>query len=56
MNEREQRVDMIQQRLINRITQATKEGVNISTEDAVQIAFMLDIIRVIIRKTDEILK
>ncbi len=56
MSEREQRVDMIQQRLITSITQATKEGVNISTEDAAQLAFMLDIIRMIIRKMDEILK
>lgn len=56
MSEREHRVDMIQQRVIKKLAETKGGEIRISGEDAVQIAFMLDIIRMIIRKMDEILK
>lgn len=56
MSEREQKVDLIQQRLAKKIGESKGEKILISMEDAVHIVFMLDIIRVMVRKTDEILK
>ena len=57
MNEREQKVELIQQRMINKLGESKGgDGIRISAEDAVHIVFMLDLIRVIVRKTDEIMK
>lgn len=56
MSEREQKVELIQQRLIKELRESNGEGIRISEEAAMQIVFMLDIIRVMVRKTDEILK
>ena len=56
MSEREQKVELIQQRMINKLGESKGDGIRISAEDAVHIVFMLDLIRVIVRKTDEIMK
>lgn len=56
MSEREQRVELIQQRLIKELRESNGEGIRISEEAAMQIVFMLDIIRVMIRKIDEVIK
>lgn len=56
MNEREQRVELIQQRLMKKLGKSKGNEIRISMEDAVHIVFMLDIIRVIVRKTDEVMK
>lgn len=56
MNEREQRVELIQQRLMKKLKEEKAEDIRISAEDAIHIVFLLDIIRVIVRKTDEIMK
>lgn len=59
MNEREQKVKLIQDRLMKNIKDTKRNGelrVRISDEDAINIVFLLDIIRVTVRKMDEIIK
>ena len=56
MSEREKKVELIQQRMIKKLGESKGDGIRISEDDGVHIVFMLDIIRTIIRKTDEILK
>ena len=56
MSEREQKVELIQQRLMKKLGEGKGDEIRISMEDAVHIVLMLDIIRVIVRKTEEIMK
>ena len=56
MSTREQSVELIQQRLMKQLKESKTESVRISAEDAVHLVFLLDIIRVMIRKMDEVLK
>lgn len=59
MSEREQKVKLIQDRLMKNIKETKMNGelrVRISDEDAINIVFLLDIIRVTVRKMDEIIK
>ena len=56
MSEREQKVELIQQRLAKKVKETSGEDVRISMEDAIHIVFLLDIIRVTVRKMDEIIK
>ena len=54
MSEREQKVELIQDRLTKKIKEAKGDGVRITVEDAVHIVFLLEIIRATVRKMDEI--
>lgn len=55
MSGREQKVELIQQRLMKKLGETKGEEIRISVEDAVHIVFMLDIIRVTVRKMEEIM-
>lgn len=54
MSEREQKVELIQDRLTKKIRDAKGDGIRISMEDAVHIVFLLEIIRATVRKMDEV--
>lgn len=53
MSGRAKKVELIQERLAKKVGESKGDGIQISNEDAVNIVFLLDIIRTIMRMIDE---
>jgi hypothetical protein len=56
MSRDEQRVQMLAQKIARKAAKAENDTVEISVKDAIDIVFMLDLVRVIVSKTEEVMR